>query len=102
MSRARRWVHEPPAMTGEPDCATILDLSDAEDIALTGLALDVGREISAFLGKIALAMIALGEAVIGDVEDPAWLAGEVRQRAVRHVAVEKYDVAGSSGQRLER
>src|SRR5262249_34282327 len=98
--RARRWVQEPPATTGDPGLATAVR-SDTEDIVLARLALDVGREIVALLGEVGLAMIALGETVVGDVKHAPLLPRKVRPRAMRHVAVEEDDVACPHRQGLE-
>src|SRR5260221_383391 len=102
--RARPWVQEPGPLPGADGAAARPPSrcgSDAEDIILARLALDVGREVPPLLGEIMRAVIALAGTVIGDVEDAARTAGEVGLRAVRHIAVEEDDVAGAGRQRLE-
>src|SRR4051794_12574290 len=89
VQRAILWVQDDPT----PPVGFSF-ISDAEDVGLARLALDIGREVLVLVGVVALAMIAVRPPVPGDVEDAPALAREVRSRSVRRVAVEEDDVAG--------
>ena len=83
----------PPRVDDERLDAGDLHGSDPVDVLLARLPLDVRRVVLPLVRVVLRPVIALGEAVVGDVEHSPGLVGEVRARAMGDERVEEDGVA---------